>query len=154
MRLSRCLALLVPLCFASSAFALEPSYYLFTYKPGASWNQRLSYLAQKGLTDHHLYLTELHANDVVVMGGEVDDEVDQAVAVYLVRAGSLDDAEKIAELDPGVQTKLVRVSVLPWQVSLSSIRIVKRRQPSAVNDPDETFTIKRLDPNSSLNQEN
>ena len=120
----------------------------------SSWNEQLSYLEQKGLADHHRYLGELHANDVVIMGGEVDDTARDAIAVYLVRAGSLDDADKIAQLDPGVQTRLVRVSVLPWYVSLSSVRIVKRRRPSVVNDPDETFTIKRLDPNSSLNQEN
>jgi uncharacterized protein YciI len=130
------------------------NYYLLAYYPGGSWNERLDYQRQTGLAPHHAYLKELYVNDVLVMGGSVDDRDGQAVSLYLLRTGSIEEAEKIASRDPGVQTRLLKVDVTAWIVTLSSVRFIKRRLQAPDDDPDQPFSIKRLDPNSRLNIEN
>lgn len=83
------------------------------------------------------------------MGGNVDG--DDALGVMLIRIGSLEEAEKLASQDPGVQMRLVRVQVTPWLVNMSSMRLVRHRPPARFDNPDQSFSIKRVDPESRLN---
>lgn len=71
----------------------------------------------------------------------------------LVRTGSLEEATKIATQDPGVQMRLIRAEVVPWTVTMSSMRFVHRRPRAPIRDPDQSFSIKRIDLESRLNIE-
>ena len=141
--------LLLGLCH--SAAADEANYFLLSYYPGASWNSSLSYEAQPGLQGHHDYVRQMHISDQIVMGGAVASSRHGQLSVMLVRTGSLEQAERLASQDPGVQMRLVRAEVLPWEVNMSSIRVVRRQPMAPVGDPDQTFSIKRVDPESRLN---
>jgi len=89
------------------------SYFLLLYTPGPSWNEALGYDKQPGLKKHHDYLKELHLNDQVVMGGSVIEDISyDALSMMLLRTGSLEEAQKLAAQDPGVQMRLVRAQAL------------------------------------------
>ncbi len=127
-------------------------YFLLSYSPGSSWNDSISYALQPGLKQHHEYLRELHRQDLIVMGGEIQPSAGEAMlSVMLLRTGSLEAAERIASQDPGVQMRLVQVEILPWRVNMSSMRVMQRRPAEVFDDPDQSFTIKRVDPDSRLN---
>lgn len=143
--------LLVLLSLGMSANAQEASYYLLTYYPGPSWNEALSYEQQPALKEHHEYVRKMHIDDLVVMGGEVVEAGRRQLSVMLIRTGSLEEAERLAGQDPGVQQRLVRAEVLPWDVTMSSMRFVRRKPIPRIDDPDQTFSIKRVDPESRLN---
>ncbi|MBL6690728.1 MAG: hypothetical protein ISP91_10075 [Pseudomonadales bacterium] len=149
-RLRLLLFTLFLLCAAANGE--ETSYFLLLYTPGPSWNEALGYEKQPGLKKHHDYLKELHLNDQVVMGGPVvEDTTYDALSAMLLRTGSLEEAQKLAAQDPGVQMRLVRAQVMPWGVNMSSMRFVRRRPSQPIEDPDKSFSIKRVDPESRLN---
>ena len=145
--------LIASLFLAQMTHAQEANYFLLSYYPGASWNEAVSYQEQPGLKAHHDYVREMHINDQIVMGGPLASSSRDQLSVMLVRTGSLEEAEKLASLDPGVQTRLVRAEVLPWNVEMTSMRFVRRRPVDQIRDPDQTFSIKRVDPESRLNIE-
>ncbi|MFT7220541.1 MAG: hypothetical protein ACI8Z1_002158 [Candidatus Azotimanducaceae bacterium] len=144
-------SLLLLMFFAQISVAEAPNYFLLTYSAGASWNEAISYQNQPGLKTHHQYVKDLFINDLVVMGGPVTDINEDYLGVLLLRTGSIEEAKTIANQDPGVQTRLIRVSVIPWSVTMSSMRFSPRRARAPVDAPDKTFTIKRVDPESRLN---
>ena len=144
---------LIQVMFLLPVKAEEPNYFLLTYFPGASWNEALAYESQPGLKKHHEYLKQLHINDLIVMGGPITDMDSDYLSIMLVRIGSQEEAEKLASQDPGVMTRLVRAEVVPWAVTMSSMRFLRRRPQVPINDPDQTFNIKRIDPESRLNIE-
>lgn len=133
------------------ATAEDTNYFLLKYLPGASWNRSISYEDQPGLKKHHEYLKGLHINDILVMGGTVDGVDSGELSVVLLRTSSLEEAEKIASQDPGVQMRLVRAEVRAWNLNMSSMRFVRRRPYNPIVDPGESFSIKRIDPESRLN---
>ncbi len=137
---------------ACTVTADEANYFLLIYTPGPSWNEQLGYENQPGLNKHHEYLKELHINDQVVMGGSVLEDVSyDALSVMLLRTGSLEEAQTMATQDPGVQMRLIRAQVLPWAVDMSSMRFIRRRPSQPIDDPDKSFSIRRVDPESRLN---
>ncbi len=146
------LVLFVFTCAASSHFlrAEEANYFFIRYLPGENWNHLISYKDQPGLKAHHAYLQKLHINDQVVMGGLVSGEPG---SLMLVRTGSLEEAEAIARQDPGVETRIVKAEITGWNVQMSSMRFVRRQPVPPIKDPDQTFRLKRLDPESRLNLE-
>lgn len=148
---SGCLGLLI-LLSALSAKAEDANYYLVTYFPGSSWNEALAYEDQPGLSRHHEYLRELYLDDILVMGGPVTDGiVRDTLSMMLLRTGSLEEANQIMQQDPGIQMHLIDGEVTPWSVNMSSMRFVQRRQPPTVTSPDQSFSIKRIDPESRIN---
>ena len=98
-------------------------------------------------------MRKLHVNDLVVMGGKVVEIGRHQLSVMLIRTGSMEEAEKLASQDPGVQQRLIRAEVLPWDVTMSSLRFVRRKPIKPINDPEQSFSIKRVDPESRLNIE-
>lgn len=150
-RLLLCCACLVCLQIPVQASADDTNYFLLKYLPGASWNRSISYEEQPGLKKHHEYLKSLHIGDILVMGGTVDDVDSEELSVMLLRTSSLEEAEKIAGQDPGVQMRLVRAEVRAWNLNMSSMRFVHRRPYQPIVDPGQSFSIKRIDPESRLN---
>ena len=47
--------------------------------------------------------------------------------------------------------RLVRAEVKAWNLNMSSMRFVRRRPNKPIVDPGESFSIKRVDPESRLN---
>ncbi|MCZ6504310.1 MAG: hypothetical protein O6945_17570 [Gammaproteobacteria bacterium] len=128
----------------------DANYFLIRYLPGENWNHSISYEDQPGLRKHHSYLQKLHINDQVVMGGPVDGEPG---SLMLVKTGSREEAEVIARQDPGVETRIVKAEITAWYVQMSSMRFVRRQPVPPIEDPDQTFRLKRIDRESQINLE-
>ena len=82
------------------------------------------------------------------MGGpvvEIDGSVPDFLSVMLLRTGSLEEAEKLIEQDPGVQMRLIYADVVPWSVTMSSMRFVRRKPQPRIDDPEQSFRVKRVD---------
>ncbi len=118
--------------------------------PGTNWNHAIDYIAQPGLKAHHRYLRQLYIDDQLVMGGPLPDGVGSMV---LIRTGSLEEATKLVQMDPGVQTKVITVEVMPWDVTMSSVRVVRRKPQPPEDDSEQSFHVKRIDLESRLNIE-
>ena len=71
----------------------------------------------------------------------------------LIRTSSREEAEVIARQDPGVVTRILKAEVTAWDVQMSSMRFVQRQPVQPVKDFDQTFRLKRIDPESRLNME-
>lgn len=149
----RCLFLLLLTMPLAGRAESDPNYFLLTYSPGSSWNTSISYEEQPGLKKHHEYLESLHINDQLVMGGPVPGPDGEFLSVMLLRTGSLEEAEKLASQDPGVQTRVVVAEVVPWSVEMSSMRFVRRKPQPPIHDPEQPFKVKRVDLETRLNIE-
>ncbi len=130
------------------AFAEEPAnFYLLEYRPGVNWNTQVPFMEQPGIKGHEEYLRQLYDNDVIRMAGQ---RADGNGVIVLVRVSSREQARAIAEFDPAVINQILEVDIVGWRVELSSMRHQKRTQ-QPVLDPEQSFTIERLDPDSQIN---
>jgi uncharacterized protein YciI len=152
-RIILCLALLFSATlFTQSSIAEEgTNYFLIRYLPGENWNSEISYEDQPGLKQHHLYLREQQTHGPLLIAGPLGGEPG---ALALVRTGSLEEAEAIARQDPGVKTQIVKAAVTAWDIQMSSMRFDKREPMPPLDDPEQPFRLKRIDPESRINIEN
>ncbi|MDZ7686367.1 MAG: YciI family protein [Gammaproteobacteria bacterium] len=141
--------LVVILIVASSFVSAEepPNFYLLEYRPGENWSESVSFADQPGIQAHIDYLEQLYVNDIVRMGGET---VGQPGALVLLRVGSIEQAEAVAQRDPAVVNRILDYEVTGWRVEMSSMRHSRRMQ-QPVRDPDKPFRLERLDPDSPIN---
>jgi uncharacterized protein YciI len=150
-RFSTCLFVaIIGAVYSQFLHAEDANYFLIRYLPGENWNHTISYQDQPGLKKHHAYLQKLHIKDQVVMGGPVSGEPGSLI---LVRTSSREQAETIARQDPGVETRIVKAEVTAWNVQMSSMRFVRRQPAPLIENPDQTFRLKRIDLESRLNIE-
>lgn len=133
--------------------AEDANYFLIGYSAGASWNDAISYREQPGLKTHHDFIRDLNVGQRVVMAGSVPGSVAGFVGVVLLMTDSREEAESIVSQDPGIQTRQLGAVIIPWDVSLSSLQVLRRKPAVQIEDPDQSFSIKRLDPDSRLNIE-
>ena len=98
----------------STALAAGDSYYVFLYRPGPAWRRGAPITAQP-LEKHFAYMAELQRSKVLVMGGPFEDD---AGAMGVVEAGSLEEAERIVRADPLVSDGVVTAEVHPWHASV------------------------------------
>ena len=138
------------LAVSLSLLAEEANYFLIRFLPGENWIPSISYQDQPGLLKHHSYLQKMHIKDQIVMGGLVSGEPG---SLMLVRTGSREEAEVIARQDPGVVTRILKAQITAWNVQMSSMRFVQRQPVQPIKDVDQTFRLKRVDPESRLNIE-
>lgn len=128
----------------------EAVYYVLRYTPGEHWAEGMPYDEQPGIAAHFEYLDKLFQERRLVMGGRLREE---ATGLMILRTGSLQEAREVAENDPGVVEGLVDAAVNTWDVRMSSMRWSKRRAPPAIQDPDEPWHLKRIDPSAPINLE-
>jgi uncharacterized protein YciI len=128
----------------------ETNYFLIRYLPGENWNDDISYEEQPGLKHHHLYLREQQTHGPLLMAGPLGGE---SGGLALLRTGSLEEAQAVALQDPGVKTKILRAEVVAWDIQMSSMRFDRREPMPALDDPEQTFRVKRIDPESRINIE-
>ncbi len=156
-RFGHCLAVFfvslscLPVPAETPSVADDPvNYFMIRYLPGENWNQSISYEQQPGLKSHHEYLRSLYLKDQVLMAGPVKDA---AGGLALVRTGSLEEAQALVRQDPGVVTMILKTVITPWAVQMSSVRFARRQPMVPIKDPEQSFKLKRVDPESRLNLE-
>lgn len=149
----RLLLTLIPIALTFAAPALagpEPTgFYVLQYLPGPNWEEGYDYQTQPRLDQHRKYLSALHDNELVVMGGPFEGKVG---AMVIVRVNTLAQAQGIASRDPAVIDRVLAVEITPWRVNMSSMRQF-RRNPQGSRDPDAPFRVERRDPNAPINLE-
>ena len=124
-----------------------PAYFVVTFEPGQKWVKTLTMDSQPGYKEHRLYLELLHRENAVVMEGRLGDS---SKSMMVLRAESLDEANRIAAGDPGVISRVLTSSVVPWRVGLSSLPHLHRVIPE-VSRPDKPFMVERIGPDGPIN---
>jgi uncharacterized protein YciI len=61
-------------------------------------------------------------NGLIVMGGPF---LDDSGGMMICREQDLEKAKVLAEQDPAVKSGLLKVSIKPWMVAMSSVQSVK-----------------------------
>jgi uncharacterized protein YciI len=117
----------VGLCLGGASTALaqdeatdeEPAvYYVLFHSPGPEWNDEFSFREQPGIGAHVGYMAGLLERGLIVMGGPY---LDDSGGMMVSRASSLEEAERLAHEDPGVQSGLLTVEVKAWYVPMASV---------------------------------
>ena len=139
-----CLFLMI-LFMHDSVLAEKVNYYLVEYSPGPHWSQFEDQDRSKMHDAHKAYLQNLYQANVLVMSGALETS---GRSVLVQREYTLADARKHVDRDPAVESQMLKVELNTWFVDLSAIRIVKNRLPNL--DPDEPFTLERLDPEALI----
>ena len=157
------LALQCSLGFAEDA----EKYFLVQYSPGANWDTELDYQSQPGLIEHHNYLQELNHHQQLILAGPILNDKkssdkkssdkkssemgsSESGAMSLLRVTSMVEARRLISSDPGIMAKVLAAKIVPWQITVSSKRLVNRAKTRAVIDPEQTYRLKRVDPESQV----
>lgn len=147
----RTLILVVIMLIAPVTSAVaDDNYFVLTYTPGKNWVSGTSYEEQADIQGHLDYLDRLFEERRLVMGGRYRD---RPLGLMIFRGDSLAEAQAVAENDPGVIAGIVDVTVNIWDVRMSGMRWTKSRPPPVVQDPDEPWHLKRIDPSGPVNLE-
>ncbi len=88
-------------------------YFVILLSVGPNWDPHRPRDEQAGITAHRQYLNALLRNGTVSFGGPF---VDDLGGLAVLRAGSLDEARRIAGDDPAVRTGVLRAEVHRWRV--------------------------------------
>ena len=86
----------------------------------------------------------MHINDLAVMGGELMEAGRRQLSVMLIRIGSLEEDEQLACQDHGVQQRLIRAEILPWDITMSPMVFVRRKPMLRIDNLDQLSSIKRV----------
>jgi uncharacterized protein YciI len=90
-----------------------PLFYLVTFTPGETWVKDKSLLEQPEVMKHMQYWSPRTATAEEVASGLLEEGKGGEVAI--IQAGDLAAAKKLAEEDPSVKSKLLKVEVRPWR---------------------------------------
>lgn len=91
-------------------------YYVLFHTPGAKWVSGVSFQEQPGVMDHVKYMASFMQDKKLVEGGPFLDNS----GGMMVFNGTREEAEKIANADPAVKAGLLKVTVRPWMVAMST----------------------------------
>ncbi len=136
------LSLVMLLTFPASAEQI----FVVTFEQGEAWVSDRSYELQPGISKHLAYWQNLYIQEVLLMSGPFED---QSGGLMIVRAKDIKGAIKLLDNDPAIQAGTIQAGVRRWRVLTSAMRSAK---PQVIEvDPDQTFRIRRLDPDSPIN---
>jgi uncharacterized protein YciI len=94
-------------------------YQVLVHEAGPTWQPGVPFREQHGVESHMGFMRRLHEEGLLVIGGPfLDDADDLPVGMAIIRAPSLEDAERIAVLDASLAAGLLRVRVRPWLVPM------------------------------------
>ena len=99
--------------------ATPPVYFVLCHSPGAKWDANRSFQEQPGIGEHVAYMAGLLKKGLIVMGGPF---LDNSGGMMVSRFGTIEEARKAADDDPGVKAGLLNVVVRPWMVPMSSVK--------------------------------
>lgn len=94
-----------------------PVYFVLFHTPGEKWAANVSFREQPGVMEHVQYMAGFVQSNRLVMGGPF---LDDSGGMMVMKAESLEEAERLAHADPSVQEGLLKVSVKPWMAAMRS----------------------------------
>jgi uncharacterized protein YciI len=136
--LSSLLFCLSMLLFGQSVVAESP-WFVLMHTPGPEWDQNLSYFDQTGIDQHTTFMSELLKAGDMVMGGPF---MDGSGGMAILKVESIEEALAIANRDPAVRSKLLKVEVRQWSTPLSSMIVSRKRKPVVAISRDAPFRVK------------
>lgn len=92
--------------------------YVLRHLPGSKWEAGTPFQRQPGVERHVEYMRKLDAQGILLAGGPFMDD-SGGMAVVLV--ADSDEAERVAQSDPGVEGGLLKVEVRPWLVAMGKV---------------------------------
>lgn len=98
--------------------AQAPIRYVVLHLPGTAWRWELSPLEQPGLADHLRYMHAAFAAGIIELSGPFLDD-DAGGMVIMSGTCSEQEALRLAQEDPGVQSNLIRAEVRPWMTTFT-----------------------------------
>ena len=99
-----------------SAADRPPRYQVLFHRPGVGWQPGVPFREQLGVEHHQGFMQQLDNEGLLVLGGPFLDEESGGMAV--LRAGSVDEAMRLAHTDPSIEAGLLTVTVRPWLVPM------------------------------------
>jgi uncharacterized protein YciI len=97
----------------------EGEYLAVVLSPGPAWNAARGRDEQAGMMEHRAYMRSLFERGDILFGGPFVDRMG-GVAVY--RTKSREEAERLANGDPGVRDGLIRAEVTRWRLGVATAR--------------------------------
>ena len=95
-----------------------PVYYVLMHSPGDNWVQGVSFREQPGVMEHVQYMASFIEGRKLVIGGPF---LDNTGGMMVMQADTQEEAEKIANADPTVVNKLLKVTVKPWMAAMKTM---------------------------------
>ena len=90
--------------------------YLTLLKKGPAWTREQT-PATKALQEAHLAnIRQLWQDQKMIVAGPTDDAAAELRGIFVIKAGSLDEAKALAASDPAVKAGRLVATVYPWWV--------------------------------------
>jgi uncharacterized protein YciI/uncharacterized protein YndB with AHSA1/START domain len=93
-----------------------PRYQVLFHRPGITWQPGVPFREQPGVERHQGFMNQLQDDGLLVIGGPFLDE--ESGGMVILRAGSVDEALRLAHTDPSIEAGLLTVTVRPWVVPM------------------------------------
>jgi len=94
----------------------QPSiYFVLFHSPGPQWVHSLSFREQPGVMEHVAYMAAFAENGTLLLGGPF---LDNSGGMMILKAETMEEAEKIANDDPTVKSGLLNVQVRQWMAAM------------------------------------
>lgn len=88
------------------------------HSPGDNWVQGVSFREQPGVMEHVQYMASFIESRKLVIGGPF---LDNTGGMMVMQADTQEEAERIANADPTVVNKLLKVTVKPWMAAMKTM---------------------------------
>lgn len=104
----------------SIAFAQSqpPILYVVQHSPGPLWDHTRPFRDQDGVMKHVAYFGQLDDSGKIFLGGPFTDNTGGMV---ILKAVTAEEAAKIAQEDPTVQSGLLSAKVSPWMTVMGTL---------------------------------
>lgn len=137
------------LSLSLQAESRQSEFFVIQFQAGDGWVEGLRYEKQPRLRAHLEYWTDLYYKEILLMNGPWRDGTG---GIFIIRARDKETVETILSNDPGISAGVINASAEEWRVLNSAMRSVKPIQIEIT--PDETFRLRRVDPDSPINLPN
>ena len=95
-----------------------PILYVVQHTPGPMWDHNRSFRDQDGVMKHVAYFGQLDDSGKIFLGGPFTDNTGGMV---ILKAVTAEEATKIAQEDPTVQSGLLTAKVSPWMTVMGTL---------------------------------
>jgi uncharacterized protein YciI len=92
------------------------AYFVFLYTRDTGWVEGRPALEQPFLNGHFEYMTGLQNEGTLVLGGPFNDE---SGVMGVLKAGSLEEAERWIHADPVIRNNVLKAQVKAWTPSVT-----------------------------------
>src|SRR5262249_28871199 len=102
---------------SSSITLAEGEYLAAVLSPGPKWDVSKPRDQQPGMMERRAYMRSLFDRGEILFGGPF---VDRPGGLAIYRTRSRDQAERLANADPGVKSGLIKAETTCWRIGVSS----------------------------------